>query len=245
MILAVLLTVADPQGDTRGDGSYVLPVALSGPLARSLDLRDFRAEGVGGKLRLTVGMGGLDNPWNAPLGFSAAMVDVFVKTDYGGARALGDSANDLQTPPGEGWQHRYTVTGFGTRAYLADKDGKVRADAGVPRVRTEGSSIVLDTDLPTGRYSYWVTSRVYSPLTQGGALSPREGGGGEALSAPRAGMPQAVDVLYGGDQARAYASRVLYATGELRDRRPLALLALAGAGLLLAAFATLRAWRRV
>lgn len=239
---AVLLVVSDPAGDVRGDGSYTLPSALLSGIERGVDLRELRAENVGGKLRLVIGMGGADNPWQAPRGFSAVMLDVFVKSGLGGARELGDTG--FSTAPGSGWQHHYQVTGFSTRAWTASGEGEVRKADEVPKVRLEGSSIVLDTNLAAGRYSYWVTSRVYSPLSQQGFLSPRVSADETNLGAVRAGMPSAVDVLLAQDQTRAYAERVLPASGELHDRRPLTLLALAGAGLLVALASTVRAWRK-
>lgn len=239
---AALLIVADPAGDVRGDGSYRLPSALLSGIERSVDLRELRAENVGGKLRLSVGLGGMDNPWNAPRGFSAVLLDVFVKTDLGGHTELGDSG--FRTPAGVGWQRHYQVSGFDTHAWAAGKNGGVQAVTEVPRVSVEGSTVVLDTDLAAGHYSYWVLSRIYSPLTPSGFLAPRVGGDDASLGVERAGLPSPVDVLSPGDQARAYAAQLLPPVGELRDRRPLALLFLAGAGLLTAVFATFRVWRK-
>jgi len=241
---SVLLSVADPAGDVRGDGSYALPVTMRGLMERSLDLREFRVENHAGRLRLVVGMGGLDNPWESPRGFSAVMLDVYVKTDYGGKREIGEKEQDFVTPPGSGWQRHYRVTGFGTRAWTADRDGNAREDARLPTVTAAGSAVVLDTNLPAGKYSYWVTARVYSPLTPEGFVPPEVGADEAGLGVARADAPSAVDVLYAGDQARAYQSHVLPATGELHDRRPLALLFLAAAGLVTAILATFRAWRR-
>ncbi len=237
-----LLTLSDPVGDVRGDGSYTLPSALVGGIERSLDVRELRADNVGGKLVLTVGLGGTDNPWNAPRGFSAILLDVFVKTDYGGQLALGDTG--FSAPPGSGWQRHYQVSGFATRAWAADKDGTVRPLGKVPDVRLEGSALILATDLAAGSDSYWVTSRIYSPLTPKGFLEPQVDAGEAGLGAPRPGMPSPVDVLASGDQARLYAERVVPPSGQRRDRRPLILLGVAVGALLLTLVATVRAWRR-
>lgn len=239
---AVLLSVPDPAGDTRGDGSYVLPSALVGGVERALDLRELRAERAANRLRVVVGLGGQGNPWNAPGGLSAAVVDVFVKTGLGGARELGETG--FSAPAGTGWQRHYQLGGFGVRAWSADASGNVTALPEPGTLTVRGSELVLDTNLAAGRYSYWVTSSVYSPLTASGVLSPRVSGGPETLVSGRAGQPAPVDVLTSGDQARAYVSRVLPENGELRDRRPLLLLVLAAVGLLIAVIATFRAWRR-
>ncbi|AFZ65968.1 glucodextranase DOMON-like domain-containing protein [Deinococcus peraridilitoris] len=239
---AVLLVVPDPAGDVRGDGSYVLPSALLSGMERSVDLRELRAENEGGKLRLVIGLGGADNPWKAPSGFSAPLLDVFIKTDFGGTRELADTG--FTTPPGSGWHLRYQISGFGTRAWKASREGSVAPTDDRPVVQLEGSSIIVNTNLPAGRYGYWVTSRVYSPLTPDGYLPPRVGGDSASLSVVRSGMPSAVDVLFGDDQIRTFHDRVLPISGELHDRRPLALLVLAGLALLLAVIATVRAWRK-
>lgn len=241
-LAAALLSVPDPAGDVNGDGSYVLPRALVGGAERALDLRELRAENVNGRLRVTVGMGGAGNPWNAPNGLSAALVDVFVKTGLGGSRELG--ATGFSTAGGTGWQRHYQISGFGVRAWSAAPDGTVTPGPEDARLTVQGTDLVLDTDVPAGRYSYWVTSSVYSPLTPDGALAPDVTGGPESLVVARAGLPAPVDVLMSGDQARAYVSSVLPENGELRDRRPLVLLGLAALGLVLAVLGTFRAWRR-
>ena len=237
---APLLTLSDPAGDVHGDGSYVLPSFLAGA-ERSLDVRELRVNNLNGQLVLTVGLGGSDNPWHAPRGFSALLLDVFVNTGAGGQRALGDTG--FQAPANGGWQRHYQVSGFATRAWAADKNGAVRPLKSVPGVRIEGSSLILTTDLPAAD-GYWVTSRVYSPLTPGGFLEPQVGAADTDLGAPRPNMPSPVDVLLSGDQARAYAERVLPPSGQRRDRRPLILLALALGALLLTLLATVRTWRR-
>lgn len=241
LVASTLLTITDPTGDTRGDGSYTLPPALVGGSDNSLDIRELRAENVNGRVRIVVGLGGVANPWNAPSGWSSTLIDVFVKTSVGGDQTLADTG--FVTPPGDGWQRHYQVSGFRTRAWRFVNGQAQEVSLATQAVRS-GTEVVIDTDLPARPYSYWVTSRVYSPLTPSGFVAPRVAGGASDLLVPRAGLPSPVDVLLVGDQARAYVTRILSPSGELRDRRSMLLLLLAALGVLLAVIATFRAWRR-
>ncbi|GGJ61680.1 glucodextranase DOMON-like domain-containing protein [Deinococcus aquiradiocola] len=242
LLAAALLTIPDAAGDTRGDGSYTLPSRP--PLAASaLDLRELRVETVNGKLRLTVALGSVQNLWNAPLGYSAGVIDIFVKSRLGGASTL-DSLGFV-TPAQQGWQYHIRVDGFGSSLEFVP-DGKatpVRKDTPLT-VRLSGSAVQVDTPIPAGQYGYWVTSSVYSPFTTDGLLRPSVGGGSASVSSTRPNAPVPVDVLSGGDQARAYAQGVLQPVGRTRDRRALLLLGLAAAGLLVCVIATVRVWRK-
>ncbi len=243
LLAAALLTIPDAAGDTRGDGSYVLPTRP--PLSASaLDLRELKVEsGTGGKLRLTVGLGALQNPWNAPLGYSAGVLDLFVKSRVGGDTSL--TGLGFVTPPQQGWQYHIRVTGFGSSLdFVPDGKTSPQPRPNVLQVRLNGSALQIDTPIPAGQYSYWVTSSVYSPFTQDGMLRPGTGGGNANLVAAHAASPVPVDVISGGEQVREYALGVLQPVGQTRDRRALLLLGLAAAGLLLALVATVRVWRK-
>lgn len=243
LLAAALLTLSDAAGDARGDGSYVLPTRP--PLSASaVDLRELKVEAVDGKLRLTIGLGAVQNPWDAPLGYSAGILDVFVKSRLGGNTTLSNLG--FVTPPQQGWQYHVRVSGFASSLEFVP-DGQSRPQ---PRpvnlnVRLSGSAVVFDTPIPAGQYSYWVTSSVYSPFTADGYLRPGTGGGSASLLSARNNSPIPVDVISGGNQARAYTTGVLQPVGMTRDRRAVLLLALAGAGLLVGLIASVRVWRKV
>ena len=134
LLAAALLTIPDPAGDTRGDGSYTLPTRP--PLSASaLDLRELKVESKNGKLRLTVGLGAIQNPWNAPLGYSAGVLDIFVKSRLGGASVL--PGLGFVTPAQQGWQYHIRVTGFGSSLEFVP-DGQTSAQ---PRPVPKDSSI--------------------------------------------------------------------------------------------------------
>lgn len=242
LLAAALLTIPDAAGDTRGDGSYTLPTrpALS---ASALDLRELKVETVGGKLRLTIGLGAVQDPWIAPLGYSAGVLDIFVKSRLGGASSL--ARLGFVTPSQQGWQYHIHLDGFGnTLEFVPDGQTAPQLRSVNLNARLSGSAEVLDTPIRAGQYSYWVTMSVYSPFTPDGMLHPGTGGGSASLIAPRNDAPIPVDVISGSEQARAYALGVLQPVGQTRDRRALLLLALGAAGLLTGVVATVRVWRK-
>ena len=238
---SVLLSVPDPAGDAHGDGSYQLPVrpAFS---SDQLDLRLFTASAVNGKLRLSVSFGSIGNPWNAPSGFSGAVLDIFIKTGPGGQRSLTNLG--LSVPGASGWQQHYRVTGFGVQQFSADQAGNITPSAAKPRVHLEGTSLVLDTDMRAGEYSYWVTSSAYTPLSQSGLLKPGGDTGSLGLRSASAASPTPLDVLLSGDQKAVYATRILPPVGRVQDTRALVLLGTAFFGLLVAVIAGIAVWRR-
>ncbi len=236
---SLLLSVPDPAGDATGDGSYLLSTR-PGVSAATLDLRLLRAEDVGGKLQLAVSLGAVGNPWNSPAGFSGVVLDVFVKTQVGGAREL--TGLGLSTPSGDGWQEHYRLDGFSAQHFSAAPQGKPRS-AAAPQVRLEGTDLVIATDLRAGQYSYWVTASAYTPLSPDGYLRP---GGDTAvgLRSAREGSPVPLDVLLSGDQKAVYATAELSAVGTVRDERALHLLWAALSALVVAVLAGIVAWRR-
>ena len=242
LLAALLLAQPDASGDARGDGRYQLPSGLKSTPA-TYDLRELRADNVNGKLRLTVTLGALENPWGAPLGFSGPILDLFVKTQIGGRQTL--DGTGFSTPAGDGWQYHIRLDGLTLRWWeVADGQKTARPRREPLGLRLSGTSLVLDTPLTAGRYSYWVTSGVFSPFTKDGLLRPGAQGGPAALGSPLPEAPPVVDLIGGGEQARAYATRVLPPVGEVRDRRSLTLLAAAGAGLFVALIASFFTWRK-
>ncbi len=239
---ALLLAQPDASGDARGNGSYSLPSGLKSTPA-TYDLRELRADDVNGRLRLTVTLGALENPWSAPLGFSGPILNVFVKTQIGGRQVLDDTG--FSTPAGDGWQYHFRVDGLRSEWWSVPDGQKTARRRSEPLpVRVSGTSLVLDTPLKSGRYSYWVTSSVFSPFTADGLLRPGAQGGPASLGARLPEAPPVVDLIGSGEQAQAYATRVLAPVGEVRDRRSVALLAAAGAGLFIALMASFFTWRK-
>ncbi|ACO46269.1 glucodextranase DOMON-like domain-containing protein [Deinococcus deserti] len=246
LLTAALMTFQDPAGDARGDGGYILPQrpALTESM---LDLRSFSVQTVTQSgprtMRLIVGLGEIGNPWQAPSGFSANVSDIFVRTSVGGIRTLGDTG--LQVRGSGGWHYHVRVTGFGSTLHAAPTEpGGAATLLEAPSVRVEGTNLVIDTAIPAGRYAYWVTSSVFSPLSPGGVMRPSESTSPLALQAARASGPTPVDVLASADDAQAFTTGTLAPVGETRDRQTLTLVGLGLAGLLLTIWATVQVWRR-
>lgn len=239
---AAALTFADPAGDARGDGSYVLPIRP--PIsADALDLRTFSVAPLERGTRLTVGFGAQQNPWNLQSGFSAGVTDIFVRTTVSGVRTL--TGLGLQTAEPGGWRYHLRVSGAGATLERADgPGGETRVGLAAPQVRMDGPNLVIDAaELPSGDYGYWVTSSAYSPLTPDGLLRPSAGAGELGLRASSARAPVPVDVLAAPGDRRAYEGGVLGAVGQERDWRLNVLLGLSALGFALAAFATWRGRR--
>lgn len=234
------LTIPDPAGDARGDGGYILPTRPA-VTEEALDLRSFSAEANGKTLRLTVSFGQLTNPWNAPSGFSAGVTDIFVKTGLGGQPKLADTGLRVRGPGG--WQYHLRVTGFGST--LDSTDGTTVQHLAAPTVQVQGTSLVMNSAVPAGNYAYWVTSSIYSPLTDSGILRPTQETGALTLQAGRADAPTPVDVLAASDDRQAYTDNTLAAVGQSADRSTWLLLGLGLLGLLLTIGATVAVWRRL
>ncbi|MCY1701920.1 glucodextranase DOMON-like domain-containing protein [Deinococcus sp. SL84] len=247
-----LLRVSDPAGDAHGDGSAQLP---TGPAIapEALDLRSFEVWPRGRFLSFRTEFGALQNPWNAPAGFSAQTLDIFIGTRSGGESTLADL--NLRTEGG-GWQYHLRVTGQGARWTHAseapaagvnappDEDPPSPALPPAPQVRTEGNTLVIDTELPRGRYAYWVTSSVYSPMSAGGVLVPG-GSGPFAVKVPagHTSVPVPLDVLAEEASPQPFNLGQLAPVGRLNDFRPWLLWGLGLLGLGLAAGASIALWR--
>lgn len=240
------MTFQDPAGDARGDGGYILPQRPAVSEAM-LDLRSFSVQAVSGPggrtLRLSVGLSQIGNPWQAPSGYSAGVIDVFVRTSVGGSRTLADTGLQVRGPGG--WQYHLRLTGFGSKLEAAPTEpGASPTLLAAPTVQVDGTRLVADTAIPAGKYAYWVTSSVYSPLTPAGLLKPSASRSPLALQASRDDAPAPVDVLAAPDDTLAFTAGTLAPVGQTRDRQTLTLAGLGLAGLLLTLWATVRVWRR-
>ncbi|AWT37161.1 regulator [Deinococcus actinosclerus] len=239
-LLASQAQLTDPAGDARGDGGYVLPTRPPFT-AEMLDLRALSTKGTPQGMQFTVTYGQMGNPWNAPGGFSAGVTDIFVKGALGGQATLGDLG--LRTSGG-GWQYHLRVSPGGSTLTEVDAQGRERPLV-APTVQVSGTNLIVQTAVPEGRYGYWVTNSVYSPLTRDGVLRPTTTPGASALQAGRADAPVPVDVMAAPGDTQAYTRGTLAPVGETRDLVGIGLLALGVVGLLITVIATVAVWRRL
>jgi hypothetical protein len=240
----LLFSSFDTSGDFLGDGHYVLPQILTPLEQKSLDLRSLEVYNRSGKLELDVGFSSLQNVLNSPLGFSTNYLDIFIKTSVGGQTRLGDTG--FNTPVSSGWQWHLTITPFQTRLERQIKNENAprnQAASGI-KIRSEGSRMVIQTQIPAGKYGYWITSRIFDPLSEKGYAVPSSDPNPNRLYSPIADSPAVVDLMAGGNPATAYLERTLEPLGEVIDRRPLFLLILIGVSLLFTLIATVQVWIR-
>lgn len=242
LLTAAALTFPDPAGDARGDGGYILP-ARPELNERMLDLRAFTAQPVGQGMRFTVALEQIGNPWQAPSGYSAGVTDIYVKTAAGGQRAL--SGTGLSARSGGGWQYHLRVTGFGaTLEEVVDSSANQVRRLSAPTVRLEGSSLIVDAAVPAGKYAYWVTNSIYTPLSADGVLRPSTAQSPLALRVGREGAPTPVDVLAAPGDLLAFTAGTLAPVGQTRGTHTLTLAGLGLLGLALTVGATLFARRQ-
>ncbi|PZA06253.1 MULTISPECIES: glucodextranase DOMON-like domain-containing protein [unclassified Meiothermus] len=218
------LLLTDPLGDDHGLG-YAYPTAAIYAESGFADLTGFQALERDGRLVLRVRLARYPNPQAAPLGFSLAVVGIYVESEptkgaEGGQELPGAG---FKTPAGHGWDEAYLLSGW--KAESLRPDGR-RQEV---QARKEGDWLEVFPDLPPGDYGYYVTVGLYDPFTPTGFRPVRPGGGGWVLDAP-SGAPAAVDVL-SEHQAQAYQSGVLAPVRGARSPLPWAI-GVAAAGFL-------------
>jgi carbohydrate-binding DOMON domain-containing protein len=210
------LLFSDPVGDDYGLG-YAYPRAALFAEAGFADLTGFEAFRNGERVVLRVKLNRYPNPGNAPHGFSLATVGIYVHAEAGGNEDL--TGSGFKTPPGQGWNWAYLLTGWKAEEHLPD--GTVRA---VP-VTKNGDWLELSSSLPPGDYGYYVAVGLYDPFTPWHFRPVRPGGGAWAIDGP-ADAPAAVDVL-SQSQIQAYQRGILPPVRAIQNRIPWALLSAA------------------
>lgn len=221
----VLFSVSDPQGDPFGDGAYTLP-AVRGDAAQ-MDLRTFTALDNDGKLELRLTFGRVQNPDLAPNGFSLPVIDVFLGSGRGGAQRL--AATGFKTTPNRGFKYHLHVTPWSS-SIARDKlsAGNLPDSSGV-KVTVQGASVVIDTGLPAGAYTYWALVSLYDPLTPDGVAKPQASPSPLKLVTSLENPPAALEVLMPTSQVGLYATREIAPLNEaVLETNPLLFTAIAG-----------------
>ncbi len=224
LLLAAALVLTDPAGDVPPPG-YAWPKAEVYQAVGFADLVGFRVESNDEGLAFGFRLDRTPNPARAPLGFSLAVLAVYLDTGPGGASPLPGAG--FPVPEGMEPDWAAIVSGWGAEL-LELRTGKKTPLA----ARREGDWIVVQTGLSPGRYRYYPVSGVYDPFTPLGFRRVQVGGGIWAIGAPP-GSPNAVDVFDPG----AYARGMLLPArrpGFLGGRRGLVLLLALSGGLLVA-----------
>jgi hypothetical protein len=202
----ILFSVSDPAGDALGDGDYVLPV-LRRDVAQ-LDIRTFTALDVNGRLELRVDMGRVQNADSAPNGFSRPVLDVFIGTGRGGNSDLAGSG--LTTRANSGWYYWLRASPWAVTVKRDRSADLVQLpDSRTAKVKVEGSSIVLTTDIPVRDFTYYAITSLYDSLTTDGVARPQSEASPLKLFSLLENAPSALDVLFENRQL------VLWSTKEV------------------------------
>ena len=203
----MLFLFQDPLGDAHGL-AYLYPQAALYREAGEgyADLTALAGEVREGELVLKLRLARYPNPLGGPLGFSLATALVYLDLVPGGEEAL---LPGLRTPPGQGWEAAFVVTGFGVER--KSPEGKREA----VRAWREGEWVVWSPGLPPGEYGYYGAVGLYDPFAPWYLRPVSPEGGAWVLGAPL-GMPPVVDVL----ALRPEDQRAAYQEGVLRPLRP-------------------------
>jgi len=115
----LVLSVADPEGDDHGPGTYEYPSdTVFGPGV--YDITSFVVEEEEEYLKFTVGLrGSIQNPWNSPINLSVQTIDIYLDTDPGrgtGARTLLEGRN-AALPADAGWEFALWVEGWNQKVF--------------------------------------------------------------------------------------------------------------------------------
>ncbi len=226
----MLFLFQDPLGDDRGLAYQYPQAGLYREAGEGFaDLVAVGGEAREGRLLLKVRLARYPNPLGGPLGFSLATVALFLDTEEGGEEEL---VPGLKTPPGEGWEVGFFLTGFGVEKRTSS------GEKSPAKAWREGEWVVVDTGLSPRGYGVYAGVGLFDPFAPGYLRPASPSGGPWTLLAPP-GSPPLVDLLAENplDQARAYESGVLKPLrpgGPPLRREGLLAFALGGVSLVLA-----------
>jgi len=226
-IFLTLLLFVDPVGDDHGAGLGYPRASLYQEVGFA-DITRFEMKKQGEVWLLGVQLSRYPNPAEAPLGFSLATVAIYLDTAPGGKEELPGAK--LKTPPGQGWEEAYLISGWG--AEKRTPDGRRTA----ARVWREGDWIWIQTELEQKPRAY-VVSGIYDPFEAWAFRKALPGGGVWYLDGPEKAS-SALDLITT-DQERVWDTGVLPPAHRQRSWRPLLSFILLLSGTLL----VYRAWR--
>lgn len=224
-----IVDVVDPSGDVPPKGLR-LPT-LPQLSADGLDLQRFVAFEREGKLNFWVQFGNLQNPWNAPSGWSSPVIDIFIQTKKHGVGRNELTDLGLYTKGGL-WQEHVRATPWQTEITSADGERRLLSAAAVQ----SKMGLWIRTDLPAKQYAYWVSVSVHSPFSRSGVLQPQAASDSPwpfalLYSLDEGLPPAAVDVL--APEGAELKNQQLPAVGEVSDGRIWWLWGLLGLGIAL------------
>ncbi len=176
----------DPAGDNRGPGDYVLPEELK-DYSDSLDFRRIQINESDGEKIISIELSEIENPYEAPLGFSASVIDIYV--DINRREGLGNiellPGRNAFTKPEDAWEYCITVSGWGGAIY--NTSGR---SIGVPGISVNPlentiNIFISEEDISTPVERWGVIPVLLAADEDGEVMTVREGADERYLSGRR------------------------------------------------------------
>lgn len=121
----VIFSCEDPTGDDYGPGTYVYPLGEAfAPYEGHFDLKSFKIVQDEFNYIFSFEMGELTNQWDAPLGFSHPVLELFIDNFPGGEGEHLFADIPISFPEETKWDRLVRVTGWGIMLYASDREGK-------------------------------------------------------------------------------------------------------------------------
>lgn len=203
LLLAALLTLADPVGDTAGNGTLRPPTSEIYAGTASFDLLGVRLL-ERPNLTLEIAMGALDNPAGLVNGFSHPIIEVYLDSAEGGENELLPGSG-MRLADGFGWETALRLTGDTTELHhLSAAGDRVRMPV---QVIVEDGNLLVSTALPSPEVDEVVVYAivgVYDPFSTDGWRAVEPSASPWAFSSSEQLLP-VVDVLAPHDEGQIEA----------------------------------------
>ena len=167
LAVAALLSVQDPVGDTSGNGSLLPPTAAVYRTLGSFDVTGLEVMD-SDTLSLRISFAALSNPFELPNGFSLPIIELYIEDETQGRSEL-PAGSGLALPAGSTWHYGFKLNGDETEAFVADGGTVIALSQRQVEVRTENSSLLIETSLPRPEtFKVYGAVGNYSPFTESG-----------------------------------------------------------------------------
>ncbi|MFH1715022.1 MAG: glucodextranase DOMON-like domain-containing protein [Elusimicrobiota bacterium] len=141
--------IIESSGDDYGPGTYMYPQNNS-MIKGVLDLRRFSMRKRENEVEFNIMLSNLENPLNAPNGFSMPVVDIYI--DLNGRSALGSArllpGRGAFTVPENAWEYCVSVNGWNSALYKVDMNNKIVRILDGLKVRANKEAGVISVLVP-------------------------------------------------------------------------------------------------
>ncbi|MCF7889787.1 hypothetical protein K9M78_01050 [Candidatus Bipolaricaulota bacterium] len=134
-----VFTVNDPEGDDYGPGNYSYPKNSVFDHEGLFDLRKYEIYDAGDKWLLSFEFGAMTNPWDAPLGFSHQLINLYIDSEKGGKVEPRKEGAGVRFSSEATWDYFVKIAGwpgYGRELVTADGEGyKIDVSSNVKQKR--------------------------------------------------------------------------------------------------------------